>query len=242
MNPWSVDAGRVDERSVIVPGGPRSRDDNTPIRPCDSRLVEMPVENPPGIRPPRSVQAAPSDRDQSLARTESCPLAMASTHALQERDTAGLHPLGDEDVTVLVEAGVVRVDEFARGPPVGLGADPETVEHLLGPRLVVTQMDHDVIVLVEQGDAGEQVGHQQHLAPDVEVGREALTVFLHAHGLAVERDVLEPMVGPVGDDEVDLTTGPVIEPDAVRRLVPARGGAAPPKVRTHRASLSYSWM
>jgi len=36
---------------------------------------------------------------------------LVSAHAFEQRDPAGLDPLGDKDVAVLVEAGIVRMDE-----------------------------------------------------------------------------------------------------------------------------------
>ena len=69
---------------------------------------------------------------------------------LQERDAAGLDPLGDEDVALLVEACVVRMDELAGRPAVGLSADLEPIEHLFGPLGIVAQVDQHIVVLVEQ--------------------------------------------------------------------------------------------
>ena len=37
-------------------------------------------------------------------------------HATELRHTAGANPFGHENVAVVVEAGIVRVDEFARAP------------------------------------------------------------------------------------------------------------------------------
>ena len=54
------------------------------------------------------------------------------------------------------------------------------------------------------------------------MGREA-DVAIHTFGLAVECKVLKPGVGPIGDDELGIAAGAVIEPEAVRRLELARG-------------------
>ena len=65
--------------------------------------------------------------------------------------------------------------------PVGCG--PEPVEHLLGPVRVVAQVHDHLIVLVEDGDAGVQVGNEQVVAPDVEMGREADVRLAKLRGL-----------------------------------------------------------
>ena len=66
----------------------------------------------------------------------------------------------------------------------GWDADLESVEHLLGPLGVVAEVDDHFVVLVEQTDTGVQVGHEQHVAPDVEVGREAdVALFMMLSGL-----------------------------------------------------------
>ncbi len=130
----------------------------------------------------------------------------ASAHAAEERDAAGGDPFGDEDVAVLVEAGVVGMDELAVHPALGLGADLEAVEHLLGPLGVVSQVGEDLVVLVEQADPGVEVGDEQDVAADVEMGRERDVVQL-ADVRAVEGEVLEPGVGAVGDDQAGVAAG-----------------------------------
>ena len=80
-----------------------------------------------------------------------------SAHVTQKRDPAGLHPFGNEDITIFVKAGVMGMNELPGRPAVGLSADLEAVKNLLGPFRVIAQMDDDLIVLVEQTDAGMQV-------------------------------------------------------------------------------------
>src|ERR1700677_2679098 len=91
----------------------------------------------------------------------------------QERDPASLHPFGDKDITILVKTGVMGMYKSPGRPAVGLGADLEAVENLFGPVRVIAEVDDDLVVLVEQTDAGVQVRYEQHLAADVKVGREA---------------------------------------------------------------------
>src|SRR4051794_10486435 len=70
----------------------------------------------------------------------SAPPVGWSRQALEEGHAAGLHPLDDKDVAVLVEAGVVRVDELARPPLPLVQADLELL-HLGGPGRVVAEVD-----------------------------------------------------------------------------------------------------
>ncbi len=62
-----------------------------------------------------------------------------------------------------------------------------------------------------------QVGHEENVAADVEVGGEA-NALVDPEGLAVGLEVLEPGVGPIGDDDGGVVAGAVVEPDAVRGL------------------------
>src|SRR5271157_846249 len=92
-----------------------------------------------------------------------------STDMAQERDPARCNPFGYEDIPIFVETGVVRMNEFTRRPAVGLGANLEAVQDLLGPVRIITQVSQDLVVLIKEGDTRMQVGNQEHVAPDVEV-------------------------------------------------------------------------
>src|SRR5262245_23067869 len=72
-----------------------------------------------------------------------------------------------------------------------------------------------------------EIGDEQHLAADVEVGGEE-DVVDKAKVLAVEREVLQAGVGPVGDDERRLAARAIVEPLAVGRahLASIDAGAA----------------
>ena len=114
-----------------------------------------------------------------------------SAYVTQLRNPSGCDPLGDEDIAMLIKAGVVRMDEFTGRPTVGLGPDLETVEHLLGPLGVIAQVVNHLIVLVEKAHPGVQVGNQQHVTSNIEVSRKA-DVAVDALGLAVKGQVLKP--------------------------------------------------
>src|SRR5207245_65666 len=95
-----------------------------------------------------------------------------STDPAEQRNPPRLHPLSYKDVAVLVEAGVVWVNEAARLPRLRLAAHLEAIEHLLRPLGVIAEVGDHLVVLAEQRYAGVQVGYQQHVAADVEVGGE----------------------------------------------------------------------
>ena len=86
--------------------------------------------------------------------------------------------------------------------------------------------------------AGVQVRHHHHVATQVEMGGEA-DVVIEAQVLAVEREILQSGVRPIGHDQRRRAAGAVVEPQAMRRLHIAGITPEPPHVRTHLASLSY---
>ncbi len=82
------------------------------------------------------------------------------SHSAEFGDSAGVNPLDHEDITLRVEAGIVRMDEFARLPSARVGADFEAVEDFLSPCFVIAEMNDDVVVLIEERDAGVEIGDQ----------------------------------------------------------------------------------
>src|SRR6202030_2479894 len=93
---------------------------------------------------------------------ELTPRSWLSAHMSQFRDASGGDPLGNEDIAVFIETSIVRMDELAGRPAVGLASDLEAVENLFGPLRVITQVIDHFIFFVEQADTGMEVGHQQH--------------------------------------------------------------------------------
>ena len=51
---------------------------------------------------------------------------LSLSHMTQQSDPPRVHPFNDKDVAVLVETGVVRVNEFARQPLFRITADGRT--------------------------------------------------------------------------------------------------------------------
>ena len=104
------------------------------------------------------------------------------------------------------------------GQLVGLAADLEAVEHLLGPLGVVAQVDDHLVVLVEQRDPGVQVGHQQHVAADVEVGRERARRDRCSWCLPSSVKYCSRALARSATTSCGSRPGAVVEPEAVRRL------------------------
>lgn len=71
----------------------------------------------------------------------------------------GRYPFADENVALGVEAGVVRVDEFAIRPLVGVLAD-FAFHYLFTPRFVLAEVGDDFVLAIEQRDAGLEIGHE----------------------------------------------------------------------------------
>jgi hypothetical protein len=68
---------------------------------------------------------------------------------LQEGHTSGGDPLDDVNIALGIEAGIMRMDELAVLPAFRLFTHCEAVENLLGPFRIVSEMDDDVVVLIE---------------------------------------------------------------------------------------------
>src|SRR5271157_2581681 len=75
-----------------------------------------------------------------------------STDMARERDPARRNPFSYEDISIFVETGVVRMNEFTRRPAAGLGANLEAVQDLLGPVRIITQVSQDLVVLIKDED------------------------------------------------------------------------------------------
>src|SRR5262249_21326111 len=70
------------------------------------------------------------------------------SHLLQLRHPARLDPLDDEDVALVVEAGIVRVDELAGRARFRLLPRLEAGQRLLAPLGVVAEVDDRLVVPV----------------------------------------------------------------------------------------------
>src|SRR4030095_5262757 len=96
-----------------------------------------------------------------------------SAHLAQLGDSAGLDPLGEEDVGRGVETPCVWMQELAGDPAFSIRAAAElhvVLQHLLAPRGVFAQMRDTLVVLAKQADASTQVRHEQDIVQAVEVG------------------------------------------------------------------------
>ena len=95
---------------------------------------------------------------------------------------------------------------------------------------VVAQVIDYFVILVEQADPSVQVGYEEHLATNIEMGRET-HIAIDALGFAVQGQVLQPSVRAISDDELGFTARPVIEPEPMGRLElpgPVAGAAERP--------------
>ena len=101
--------------------------------------------------------------------------------------------------------------------------------------------DDHLVVLVEQRDAGVQVGHQQHFAADVEMRGEG-DVLHEADVLAVEREVLQAALARSATTSDASRPGRLSSQSPCGVCILPGSLPEPPQVRTHFASLSYWWM
>ena len=131
---------------------------------------------------------------------------------------ANLDTLGD---VLLVPDLSARITLLGKDDQVlaHLGEDPAWREQVLkdGMKLrgILAKVSTHLVILVEQRDAGAQVGHEEHVAARVDVRGEEETV----EGLemfAREGEPLEAFVRAVGDDDGGFVPRTIINPDAVR--------------------------
>ena len=141
--------------------------------------------------------------------------SISLAHPLQARDAASGDPFGDEDITIVVEAGVVGVDEFAVDPGLGVAAVDAFLFH--DALDVVAELGDDFVSLVEQRDAGMEFGDEHQVFVGVDVGGEAVA-FEGLEVFAGHREVLQRVMRPVADDYAFLAAGAAINPDAVRQI------------------------
>ena len=87
-------------------------------------------------------------------------------------DPAGGDPFGNEDVALVVKAGVVRVDKLAINP--GLGVAAINLLFLSHPFDIITQPGDDLVLFIEQGHARVQLGHEHQILVGVDIGGQAI--------------------------------------------------------------------
>ncbi len=107
------------------------------------------------------------------------------------------------------------MDGFSREPLGALAAHFEVVgQHLLSPCRIVAKMRDYFVILVQQRDAGVQVGHQHDFALNVNVRRKEESVE-RVEVLAIHIEPLQVFVGPVSDHQLGIAV-PIVQPLAVR--------------------------
>ena len=132
-------------------------------------------------------------------------------------DPTGRHPFDDEDISISVEAGVVRMNKATGFPFVRHAAHFESVgQHALCPVFFVTEMGDDFVVSVEPRDPCMQVGAYHDVALDVNIRGKAHVVD-EVKMFTVQCEVLQSCVSSVANDKCRIgAVGTIIESESVR--------------------------
>jgi hypothetical protein len=134
------------------------------------------------------------------------------TQSTEASHTPGRHPFGYEDVAVVVETGVVRVDEFAADPLLGIVAH---AFHCLGDALdVFAKLNDDFVLFVKQSHARVKFWNKHEVFVSVAISRqtvtpESLEVF------AIHIEILQRVMRSIADDYALLAAGTAVNPDAM---------------------------
>ena len=149
---------------------------------------------------------------------------------LQEAHSADCDPFGQIDIALVVEARVVRVNELARLPEFGMLTHGEVVgQHSLEPCRIVTQVSDHFVVDVEQCDPRMQIGHEHHVAAEINIGGKQHVVE-EAEMFSLGGKILQPCVGPIGDNQRRFASLPIIPPQSVRGAQLTGAVASSPEV------------
>ncbi len=106
-----------------------------------------------------------------------------------------------------IEAGVVRMEEFSRDPGGRIGIAAKFVavlRDLSAPFGIFAEMGDDVVVFIEEGDAGAEVWDEEQIFVNVEVRGEDEAIE-RLEMFAFEREPLEAFIGAIGDDDGGLS-------------------------------------
>ena len=134
-----------------------------------------------------------------------------NSHPPQFRHPANLDPLHDEDIAVVIEACPVRADELTGDELVARFAAQRIVPLR---RVRVAELRYERVALVHERHAAVQVGNDDQALVLVEMAGESKPGN-EVDVLAVEREALQSVVAPVGDDDHGRV-GARIDPDAMR--------------------------
>ncbi len=153
-----------------------------------------------------------------------------STDVLQKAHPPDCHPLGQVDISVVVETCVVGMNEFSWLPAFGMLAHGEIVgQYLFEPGWVVAEVSDDFVGAVEQCDSRVQIGHEHHVAAEINGGGEQ-HVFAEAEMLSFSGKILQPRVGPIRDNQRWLASLPIVPPQPMRRTQLAGAVAKSPEM------------
>ena len=89
-------------------------------------------------------------------------------------DSAGGNPFGNEDVAIVVEAGIMGMDESAVRPLRWITAN-SVIAVSFNPHRIVSQAGHDIIVGIQNAYPGNQFGDDHQILPGVSIGGQAVS-------------------------------------------------------------------
>ena len=106
-------------------------------------------------------------------------------------------PFGDINISLVVKAGIMRMDESSVFPPFGLVAQAKVAcQYLFAPVGIVPQVGQYLIILVQQGDSRVEVGHDHDCAVGVDIcGEQHLVKTTRIVTFSIE--ILKTGIGPV---------------------------------------------
>src|SRR5690606_16046042 len=89
------------------------------------------------------------------------PRGSSSTDLCQPTDPPRGDPFGNQNVAVVVEASVVRMNELAIDPLIGMAPHGAVLaHHLVVPFGAAAELRDDLVLFVEQGNTGFEIGDE----------------------------------------------------------------------------------
>ena len=118
------------------------------------------------------------------------------------------NPFGDHDVRLVDPSRTVRMNKLA-----GLELVFCLASEVAG--VTIAELGDGFVIATEDGDSAFEVRDQHEATVEVDVARHSHTLGNEAFVLAVEVEHLEAAVATVGDDELSLSRGALVDPQAV---------------------------
>lgn len=135
----------------------------------------------------------------------------------QKAHATDRHPLSHVDIAVVVEAGIVRMNELASLPAFRLPTHREVFsQDLRQPHWVVAQVGDHGVGAVKQCDPRVQIRHQHQITTVINGGREQHVVD-ETEMFALGGKILQPRIGPVSNNQSRFATFSIVPPETMRR-------------------------